>query len=96
MVGGLAVKEPAADLAAAAAMLSAARDRPLREGTVFFGEIGLLGEVRPVAQSGARLREVQQLGFERAVCSTIDPGDRPDGLEILEVEDVGHLAEHCF
>ncbi len=67
VAGGLRISEPAADLAVAAALVSAARDRPLPEGCVVFGEIGLSGEVRPVSQAEARLKEAVKLGFERAL-----------------------------
>ena len=67
VAGGLRITEPAADLAVAAALVSAARDRPLPEGCVVFGEIGLSGEVRPVSQAEARLKEAAKLGFERAL-----------------------------
>jgi DNA repair protein RadA/Sms len=61
--GGLEVGEPAADLAVVAALVSSALDRPLPEAAVFFGEIGLLGEVRRVGAAGARIKEAAALGF---------------------------------
>jgi DNA repair protein RadA/Sms len=67
VAGGLRVVEPAADLAVAAALLSALADTPAPERTVFFGEISLAGEVRPVSQSESRLKEAAKLGFEHAV-----------------------------
>ena len=65
VAGGLRIAEPAADLAVAAALASAASDRD-RPGCVFFGEVGLSGEVRQVAQAEARLKEAQKLGFGAA------------------------------
>ena len=67
VAGGLRITEPAADLAVAAALVSSARDRPLPEGCVVFGEIGLSGEVRPVGQAEARLKEAAKLGFTTAL-----------------------------
>ena len=67
VAGGLRVREPAADLAVAAALLSALEDRPVPPETVAFGEIGLSGEVRPVAQAEARLKEAAKLGFGSAI-----------------------------
>jgi DNA repair protein RadA/Sms len=67
VAGGLRITEPAADLAVAAALVSAATDDPVEEDTVIFGEIGLSGEVRAVSQSAARLKEAAKLGFERAL-----------------------------
>ena len=63
--GGFEVTEPAADLAVVAALLSSVGGRPLPAAAVFFGEIGLLGEVRRVPAAPARLREAAALGFER-------------------------------
>lgn len=66
VVGGLALREPAADLAVAAALVSAARGAVLPPRAVYFGEVGLLGEVRPVGQTEARLREAAAHGFDTA------------------------------
>ena len=67
VAGGLRVSEPAADLAAAAALVSSARDEPLPQDCVVFGEISLSGDVRPVGRAEARLREAHKLGFHRAL-----------------------------
>ncbi|MEX6723896.1 DNA repair protein RadA [Parapedomonas caeni] len=67
VAGGLRVTEPAADLAVAAALVSALADRPLASETIVFGEIALSGEVRPVSQGVARLKEAAKLGFSRAL-----------------------------
>ena len=66
-VGGVKINEPAADLAIILAMLSSFRNRPLPPKMVAFGEIGLSGEVRPVARGQERLKEAEKLGFERAI-----------------------------
>jgi DNA repair protein RadA/Sms len=80
VAGGLDVTEPAADLAIAAAVASAARPAPLPPGVVVFGEIGLTGELRSVSRTHDRLRESARLGFESAVLPR--PGDPPrvDGI----------------
>lgn len=67
VAGGLRITEPAADLAAALALISALLDAPLPEGLVSFGEIGLTGEVRPVSRSDIRMKESAKLGFTRAL-----------------------------
>jgi len=67
VAGGLRISEPAADLAVAAALISAVSDEPVPARTVVFGEIGLSGEVRAVGRSDARLKEAAKLGFERAI-----------------------------
>ena len=95
VAGGLRVGEPAADLAVAAAIASAAGDRPTSAGTVYFGEVGLSGEVRQVAQAEARLKEAAKLGFDTACLPRrVARGGRvpaaPEGLRLVEV---GHLAD---
>ena len=67
VAGGLRIQEPAADLAAAAALVSSLANAPLPADAVYFGEVSLSGAVRPVAQAAARLKEAQKLGFARAV-----------------------------
>src|SRR5229473_3087111 len=66
VAGGLRIQEPAADLAAAAALVSSLANTPLPADAVYFGEISLSGTVRPVAQAAGRLKEAQKLGFARA------------------------------
>jgi DNA repair protein RadA/Sms len=66
VAGGYRLTDPAADLAVAAALVSALADKPLGDGTAWFGEISLAGEVRPVAHAAIRLREAAKLGFVKA------------------------------
>jgi DNA repair protein RadA/Sms len=67
VAGGLRIQEPAADLAAAAALVSSLANAPLPPDAVYFGEISLSGAIRPVAQTAARLKEAAKLGFARAI-----------------------------
>jgi DNA repair protein RadA/Sms len=66
VAGGYRLADPAADLAVAAALISALSDRPLPEGAVWFGEISLAGEIRPVAHAATRQKEAAKLGFGQA------------------------------
>ncbi len=66
VAGGYRLADPAADLAVAAALVSALADRALPAGSIWFGEVSLAGEVRPVAHAGIRLREAAKLGFGEA------------------------------
>ena len=67
VAGGYRLSDPAADLAVAAALVSALCERPVPQEAVVMGEIALSGEVRPVAHAGLRLKEVgNKLGFDRA------------------------------
>ena len=95
VAGGLRVTEPAADLAVAAALASASTGQPTHAGAVYFGEVGLSGEVRQVAQADARLKEAQKLGFERAVLPRrVARGSRaaaaPEGFLL---DEIGHVAD---
>src|ERR1700688_789630 len=74
VAGGLKIAEPAADLAAAAALVSSLAGASLPHDAVYFGEIGLSGAIRPVAHAGLRLKEAAKLGFKRAVGPA--PGDK--------------------
>ncbi len=67
IAGGLKITEPAADLAVAAALISAFRDRPLPKDAVFVGEISLSGALRAVPFVDARLKEAEKLGFKKAI-----------------------------
>jgi len=64
VAGGYRLSDPAADLAIAAALVSALADRPLAARSVWFGEVSLAGEIRPVAHAGLRMREAAKLGFD--------------------------------
>ena len=67
VAGGYRVQDPAADLAVAAALVSALSERPVPADAVAFGEIALSGEIRPVAHAPLRLKEAGKLGFDRAI-----------------------------
>ncbi len=91
VAGGLKVGEPAADLAAAAALVSSFAGRALPKDCVFFGEISLSGDVRPAPQAELRLKEAAKLGFTTALIPT---GTKAEGagLTLQTVKDVGELA----
>ncbi len=91
VVGGVRITETAADLAVLLAVLSSYRDRPLDLELAVFGEVGLSGEIRPVPNGPARLREAVKHGIKRIIApkGNVPKGGVP-GLEILEVR---HLRE---
>jgi DNA repair protein RadA/Sms len=80
VAGGLRTNEPAADLGIALAIASAFRNRALPAGTVAFGELGLSGEVRPVAHRARRLSEARKLGFETIVAPAATARDSNAGI----------------
>ena len=91
VVGGMTLREPAADLAISAALISALLDRPLPSDAVFFGEVGLLGEVRPVSRVEARLSEAAHLGYERAVAPVSERSAKSAGPEIRQIRNLQEL-----
>jgi DNA repair protein RadA/Sms len=90
VAGGLRITEPAADLAAAAALASSALDIALPQDCVVFGEVSLSGEVRPVSRMETRLKEAAKLGFGRALSSL---SGLPEGGGALPVAGVARLAD---
>jgi len=101
VAGGLRVGEPAADLAVAAALASSISGRPVPADMVVFGEIGLSGEVRPVGQMEARLKEAEKLGFSAALMperrkgatDARGGGRQSGGITRHELRDLGGLAQ---
>jgi DNA repair protein RadA/Sms len=91
LAGGLTVAEPGLDLAVALALASSLRDRPIDARTVAVGEVGLLGELRPVSGLDRRLREASRLGFEQAIV----PAGRQAGVSVdgLRVVPAANLRE---
>ena len=91
-VGGARVVEPAADLALALAVASAAHDLPLAADLVAVGEVGLTGEVRRIGAVPRRLAEAGRLGFRFALvppgCGPAATGSAPAGMRVLEVGDI--------
>lgn len=93
VVGGVKLRGTAGDLALAASLLSSFHDRPLPRDIVFAGEVGLLGEVRPVPGTGQRLEESSRLGFKTAcVAPGSLEGSGPTGMKIHEIPELSQLA----
>jgi DNA repair protein RadA/Sms len=92
VAGGLRIQEPAADVAAAAALVSSLTHAPLPADAVYFGEVSLSGAVRPVAQTAARLKEAQKLGFTRAIAPEAAHNECPDGVTLKTVGVLANLV----
>jgi len=96
IAGGMRISEPAADLAVAAALLSAREDKPLAADTVVFGEISLSGALRPIAQADARLKEAAKLGFCAAFApasiKTVSSGE----FTVKKLSDLGEFIVEVF
>jgi DNA repair protein RadA/Sms len=95
VVGGLEVREPAADLGVMAAVLSSVRNAPVEPTWAFFGEVGLGGEVRGVPQAEKRLQELARLGFTRAILprASLETLPGSPALEVMGVSHVGALED---
>ena len=95
VAGGIRLSEPAVDLALAASLASSHTDIPIPPGIVFFGEIGLSGEVTAVSQSAMRIAEAKRLGFIRAVVPAGNASTEaaPPAMAVVGVKNVGELID---
>lgn len=91
VTGGVRLLEPSTDLAVVAALVSSVHDRPVPADALFLGEVGLGGEVRPVAGVERRLAEAGRQGFRRVFLSARSKVV-PDGLDVVGLEGIGELA----
>lgn len=101
MAGGLKVNDPACDLAVVSAVLSSNFDFAVPSDVCFCGEIGLSGEIRPVAQTDRRIIEASRLGFKRIFISSFSSLDDFEGagrsdIEVVKVSDVPALCRVLF
>ena len=94
IAGGYRVQDPAADLAVAAALISALSERPVPADAVAFGEIALSGEVRPVAHAPLRMKEAAKLGFDRAWGPQAVKGE--GGMKVSGFRTLGQLVDHML
>src|SRR6476469_6752237 len=95
IAGGYRVVDPAADLAVAAALVSALSERPVPADAVAFGEVALSGELRPVAHGALRLKESAKLGFARALVPTSLKGEK-GGLALTGFRSLRDLVDHVL
>ncbi|PKL50918.1 MAG: DNA repair protein RadA [Nitrospira bacterium HGW-Nitrospira-1] len=95
VVGGLKIVEPAVDLGIIATIASSVREVSIKPDTFVFGEIGLSGEVRAVAQAEARLKEAAKIGFKRAVIPAGNAlkATNKEGLQVIGIKDVEEFLE---
>jgi DNA repair protein RadA/Sms len=89
VAGGLRITEPAADLAVAAALISALSDEPLPKDCVVFGEVALSGEIRPAGRSDLRMKEAAKLGFTNAFTPPQKKGTSAD----LQARAISHISD---
>jgi DNA repair protein RadA/Sms len=96
VAGGLRITEPAADLAVAAALISAREDTPIPADCVVFGEISLSGALRPVSQTENRLKEAQKLGFTSAILPERGKRGAAADLSLREMRDLAGFVTDIF
>lgn len=93
IAGGVKIEEPAADLAALAAIVSSFQSAAIDQKTVVLGEVGLAGEIRSVSHLEKRLQEAARLGFTRAVCSPLQKFRPPAGIRVTGARNVAEALK---
>jgi len=98
VAGGVKVSEPAVDMGIVSAVASSFLDRPIADGTVVLGEVGLTGEVRAIGQVETRLAEAKKMGFTRCLLpeSNLKRLNGKPGLELLGVRNIDQAVEGLF
>jgi DNA repair protein RadA/Sms len=98
VAGGVRVIEPAVDMAIVSAIASSFLDKPVPDGTVVLGEVGLVGEVRAIGQVDIRLAEVKKMGFSRCLVPDGNLKRIPDidGIEVAGIKTVPEAIEKLF
>ncbi len=96
VAGGLKISEPAADLAVAAALLSAREDAALPADCVVFGELSLSGALRPAPQTENRLKEAQKLGFSKAIAAKGGKAQGATGITLDAMSDLTGFVGEVF
>ena len=102
VAGGVKIDEPAVDLAIVAAVASSFLDRPIKEGSVVMGEVGLTGEVRAISHVETRVAECRKMGFNRCLVphgnlTRMDAAENGRaGIQIIGIKTVGDAMEELF
>jgi DNA repair protein RadA/Sms len=101
VIGGMKADEPALDLAILAAVLSCIKNRPIRQNVLIFGEVGLTGEIRPVASADRRVMEAKRMGFVSCILpggsrKSIDKSKNADLPDLLYVDHIGEMMDILF
>ena len=93
IAGGMKLNAPALDLAVVAAVISSYKDVPMDEHTVFFGEVGLSGEVRGVSMAAQCVQEAKKLGFKRCILPKVNlSGIQVSDIELVGIENLNGLV----
>ncbi len=94
IAGGMKLNAPALDLAVIAAVISSYKDLPMDDSTVFFGEVGLAGEVRGVSMAAQCVQEAKKLGFKRCILPKVNASSiHVSGIEVIGISDLHGLIK---
>ena len=96
VAGGIRITEPAADLGLALSIVSNESNRPIPDGLIVIGELGLSGEVRRVGHLERRLQEAARHGLTRALIPAGAKAGRPSGLDVVEVRTLAEAVSAAF
>jgi DNA repair protein RadA/Sms len=100
VTGGIRIYDPSADLGVITAIMSSVLDKPVNKNAVFIGEVGLLGEIKPVDNLAVRVISAARQGFMRCVLPSTnvlhEKNDLPKGMEVIALESVRELMDICF
>ncbi len=97
VVGGLKIDEPAVDMGIITAIASSMKNKPVAQGTITFGEVGLSGELRAISQSETRIKEAAKLGFKKAIVPTNNAKKiKVPDIEIIGVKNVEEALDILF
>ena len=97
VAGGMRINEPALDLGMIAAIISSYRNHALEQGTICFGEVGLVGEVRAVSMAEQRVLEAARLGFRRCIMPRVNQKkleittEALNGMELIGIDTIHEL-----
>lgn len=95
VAGGIKINEPGADLAVIASIISSFRNRPLSTKTAFIGEVSLVGDIREVSNITARLKELENYGFQKVILSN-KPSNHPCSIKCFEASEVNKILEWMY
>lgn len=100
VTGGIKIYDPSADLGVITAIMSSLLDKPVNKNAVFIGEVGLLGEIKPVDNLAVRVISAARQGFAKCMLPSTnvlhEKNDLPKGMEIIALESVRELMDICF
>lgn len=97
IAGGLKVQDPSADLAVSVALISSLLEKPLPKKSIFIGEIGLSGELRPVRDMALRLKEAEKKGFQKAFIPKLSEFEKKDfRIEIFSCSKLSEVCKYIF